>query len=325
MKTARDRTLNVLAAADATRDQYPEIAERLTPRRLWRLLEAEKIRVLQARIRRPARARGFDGAFVISIRHSLAPRLAWQWALHEYAHIKLGHFAEGDEIERQLSPCRRGDPREIEARLFSLLLVLGATATPDHPDVAKLIAKLEAVKHKRRMPEQLPLEIPLNATGDYKPLPEPFQHEREYERGVRRRGGKSLRPKSEWIFRDVPTHDDERRIKWLDETKGTTRFEDVAGRRWWIYNFRKTAKGWEPIRDFMQPEITHRLFVNSAGARRLYQFADAREHRAYRVKHLDRQVAQAVQLTRRGQQMARGVAGPTRSQHSKNKGEGSDA
>lgn len=296
MVLRKRRFLNVIAAVEAARGAHPELATPLNWPRLQRILARESISILIRPIHSRAYVQGADGSYVVVVNSALNGRHHTRVIAHEYGHIRL-HLA-GAEIERQLAPCTRGDPREYEAELFALLLRLGPSATPDHPEVAKLVAKLEAPAHIARLPEQTALELP-EKLPEFKPLPEPFQHEREYERGLRTRGAAQLRPKSAWIFRDPPKPADFDRIKWFDETKKTTRFEDAAGRMWWIYNFRKTPKGWERISDFMKPEITHRLFVNGAGVRRLYQFANRREHRHYRVGLLDRQLAHSRPVARR--------------------------
>ena len=300
MRTGRHRALNVLAMVSAVREQHWELAAPVTPHRLWRVLAAEAIDVLHGRIRRPARARGFDGAFAITIRHDLSLRDAWKWALHEYAHIKLGHFADADHGEepiRELAPCRRDDPRELEAKLFARCLALGPTATPETPAIAELFDELTSHHYRVLAPAQLPLEIPETA-------PRPAfvaksrreftaDEARAHERRLAAAGARKMRRVSN------RTTDDDERIRFLDERVGTARFTDGEGRLWWIYNFRAVVDGAgkrrrEIVRDFMSREIKYRVFVNAIGVRRVYRFADRRELRAYNVKHLDRQIAEAT-------------------------------
>jgi hypothetical protein len=307
VRTGRHRALNVLAMVTAIREQHLELTAPITPRRLWRVLEAEEIRVVHGRIRRPARARGFDGAYAICIRHDMSPRDAWRWALHEYAHIRLGHFAEGEETVRQLTPCRRDDPRELEAKLFARLLALGPAATPDTPAIAGIFDELTSQHYRTIVPEQLPLSIQEKpreivvhpradavTAGDVDP--------RVYERRVVRRGAQMIgKTPASWLSGRVVTDrmtDDDQRLKFYDETVGAARFTDARDVRWWIYNFRviTDASGRrrrERVSDFMSEEIEYRVFVNSIGVSRIYRFRDRREQRAYRVKHLDRQLRES--------------------------------
>ena len=295
----------------AVREQHRELFAPLTPRTLWRVLEAETITVLHGRIRRPARARGFHGAYAITIRHDLSIRDAWKWALHEYAHIKLGHFADADHGEepiRQLAPCRRDDPREIEAKLFARCLAIGPVATPETPAIAELFDALTSHHYRVRTPAQLPLELPETAprpTFAAKTRSELTVDEaRAHERRLAAAGARKMRRVS-----NRPTDDDER-IRFLDERVGTARFTDVEGRLWWIYNFRAVVDGAgkrrrELVRDFMSREIQYRVFVNAVGVRRVYRFSDRRELRAYKVKHLDRQLRQATTALPGGTRIAR--------------------
>jgi hypothetical protein len=91
--------------------------------------------------------------------------------------------------------------------------------------------------------------------------------------------------------------DDFTRIKILDEKVGTTRFEDVDGRYWWIYEFRVVERDGrrrrELVRGLATRDVEYRMFVNSIGVRRVYRFADRRERREYKCKHLDRQILEA--------------------------------
>jgi hypothetical protein len=143
------------------------------------------------------------------------------------------------------------------------------------------------------MPQQLPLEMP-EKMPVFRPLPEPFESERDYQRKIARRGAKRMRR----VVSDRPTSDDLERIEFFDAERGTARFTDVAGRRWWVYNYRVIEvagrRSWDLVRDFMSPAIQFRFFVNTLGRRQVYRFRDRREQRAYRVKHLDRQLAQSV-------------------------------
>ena len=293
----QSRVLNVLMAVELVRELHPELKAPAKPRAIWRALENERIQLRRGRIRRKGRASAFDGDAVITLRADLSAREAWKWALHEYGHVRM-HFPATGEHEKHLAACHVSDPREDEATLFALLLYLGPAATPETPEVAGLVAKMVTRDHRRRALEQLPLSLPEPAPV-YKPLPEPFQTEREYQRTLGRRGGRRAR-----LVRDDPSAGDLDRIKFYDAARGTARFADVAGRLWWVYNYRVTVDGagkqrLELVRDFMSPEIRYRIFVNSAGERRAYRFGDRREQRAYRVKHLDRQLDRSSSVANR--------------------------
>ncbi|HVX40313.1 MAG TPA: hypothetical protein VHB25_12140 [Gemmatimonadaceae bacterium] len=308
-RSVQRRVLNVIAAVDAVREQHAEFARPATPRTVWRVLAREGIEVRRGRIRRKARSSKFDGDAVITLRSDLSPRVAWKWALHEYGHLRL-HFPMHGEFERNISPCRAGDPREDEATLFALLLVLGPTATPETPEVAAFVAKMTAREFLERRPAQLEIEMPEPApqyrppAADNKLLQLAYEDELAFYRRTRRRARVT-------IFR-TPTvaSEDLQRIKYFDESRGATRFTDIAGRHWWIYNYRLEHRGdrrlWIRERDFMSRDIRVRLFVNAGGERRAYVFSDRREIRAYRVKHLDRQLAYAKRLSERMAEASRG-------------------
>jgi hypothetical protein len=292
MRTARARVLNVLAAVEEARDAHPELGERLTWPRLQRVLGRERIGLMMLPIFDKADVLGAPPYFIITLNSSTHPRHHTRHAAHEYAHIRL-HFGTPGETERNLSPCQRGDAREWEAELFATLLLLGPDATIEHPDAARLAARIVGHGVRLSTPQQLPLGLPEKAPV-YKPRPQPFQHEREYQRRLVRKGSKRLTK----MVRDDPSAGDVDRIKFYDEARGTTRFTDVAGRLWWIYNYRVVtdaaeSRRWELVRDFMSPDIGFRFFVNSLGLRQVYRFANRREERAYRVRHLDRQLAES--------------------------------
>jgi hypothetical protein len=302
--TTRDRARRVLAAVEATRARHPgELARGVSPKSLSRVLAAEEIDVIYRRIRRPARVRGFDGTFVITLRSDLSKRDAGRWALHEYAHVKLGHFDEGDDVVRQLSPCRHDDPRELEARLFAKLLAGGVGS--DEPDVVELlVAELEprAARQKETKPASS-APAPRQPKPDV--APEKRRSAREHERFLAGAGARCITANpATWftgrrVDADRRSADDEQLT--YDPERRTTRFADDDGMGWWLYNYRIVDSHTrqprrERVQDFMSPTITHRVFVNAAGVRRVYRFRDARERRDYRVQHLERQLREARYL-----------------------------
>lgn len=287
-RSPQRRALSVIAAVEALREQHPEFAGPAKPRAVWRVLQREGIQVRRGRIRRKGRSSKFGGDAVITLRSDLPSRETWKYALHEYGHVRL-HFPEHGEFEKHLSPCRAGDPREDEANLFALLLALGPTATPEHPDVARLIAKMEAAAHLARLPEQSRLELPEKPPA-YRPPPPA-----------------SVPPAGEWaeirnmrrVARKMPLpitrrgRDDER-IEWRN---GVPIFTDLADRRWRITDYGPVIEKGRyvlgPVRAAARETAMYRKFANASGQRRVYTFRDARELRAIAVQHLDRQLAQS--------------------------------
>lgn len=294
MRTARHRALNVAAIVDEVRRQHPEL-HRLTPRRIRRAIAADGIRVLEGRIRRPARSRAFDGVYVITLRRGLGPREAARWALHEYAHIKLGHFSDGEEIERQLTPCRAGDPREVEAEMFVLMLRLGSEATPETPAVARLVAELEAPRYVKRMPAQLPLELPEGAPV-YKPESErrPAIHQPGAPRPRTPRGH---RPKLLGSSIGLGVSHNSLLFDWSRDGKPLRYFHLKLG---WIDVYDGLRVGepgkmrWELLK-FGDRRASHRVFVISSSDRRRYAFLEG-EKRGRGPKELDAQIRVASRV-----------------------------
>jgi hypothetical protein len=297
----RRRVLNVLAAVEAVREAHPELRLPLNWNRLQRVLARERIQMLRLPIEANAYVIGRAPVFTIVLNSDRPSRYHTRYAAHEYGHVKL-HFGVPGEIEKNLAPCQRGDPREWEAELFALLLRLGPAGSMETPEVAAMAAKITATEMRRSRPPQLNLEIPEPAPvfrprpADNKLLEAAYEDALAHHRRSRGKG----RVK---IFRTpMQESEDFSRIEYSDG-KRPTRFTDVADRRWSIRNFAATVEAgrrrWTVVRDFMSPAITHRLFTNSTGERRIYTFADRRESRAYRVKHLDRQLAQAQIIPRK--------------------------
>lgn len=68
--------------------------------------------------------------------------------------------------------CRKGDPRELEAKLFARLLLMGPHVTLDDPTVAPITAKLERAGRQFAMPlNDRPAAVPKKRAS--KPAPEP--------------------------------------------------------------------------------------------------------------------------------------------------------
>jgi hypothetical protein len=293
VKLGQRRSLNVLAMVSGIRAAYPELRAPLSLATMRHVLRAEGIKVDRVPIRPLSWVEGGLGTYVVLLRSGLKPTIERRVLAHEYAHIKL-HYENSDEVVHQQQRCTPGDPRELEALLFVRLLILGEEATPDHPKIAEVIAALDAPALTPKLPEppaQLPLALP-EKMPEFKPEPPAFAHERAHQRKLAAKGQKRLlKP-----FVDRPAPDDFYRVKFHDPASGTTRFTDIAGRIWLIYNYRIArddtgARSWAVVRDFMSPDVEFRFFVNSMGVKRVYRFPDRRETRAYRAHHLDRQVA----------------------------------
>jgi hypothetical protein len=289
----RRRVLNVLAVVEAMREAHPVLRDALTPDALYQVLRAEKIRLMRLPIDEKAYVVGIPPAFTIVVSSERPSRYHTRWAAHELGHVKL-HFGDTIEMPKQVRPCRADDPRELEAELFGRLLMLGESATPDHPKIAPLVAAITAAAVARRSapPPQLPLPLP-EKMPVFKPEPPAFEHERAYQRKLVEKGRRRLKP-----FIDRPAPDDFYRVKFLDPVSGTTRFIDIAGRIWLIYNYRIVTdaggvRQWDLVRDFMSPDVEFRFFMNTYGVKRVYRFANRRESRAYRASMLDRQVAES--------------------------------
>jgi hypothetical protein len=154
----RNRVRNILALADDIRERHQLGDRRVRWPELRTIIDTESIAIKRVRMRARAYVLGGDGTYVIALRRDIDIRDALKRLLHEYAHAKL-HLND-DEVVRQLLPCRRGDPREDEANLLAALLWHGAEATPDHPAIAKLVARLESADYRKREPLILTPDMP---------------------------------------------------------------------------------------------------------------------------------------------------------------------
>jgi hypothetical protein len=295
VKLGQRRSLNVLAMVSGIRAAYPELRAPLSLATMRQVLRAEDIKVERVPIRPLSWVEGGLGSYVVMLRSGLKPTMERRVLAHEYAHIKL-HYESSDEVVHQQQRCTPGDPRELEALLFVRLLILGDEATPDHPKIAEVVAALDAPALTSKLPPppaQLPLPLP-EKMPEVKAEPPAFAHERAHQRKLAAKGQKRLlKP-----FIDRPAPDDFYRVKFYDPTSGATRFIDVAGRIWLIYNYRIVTNGagvrsWELVKDFMSPDVEFRFFMSTYGVKRVYRFPNRRETRAYRAQHLDRQVAQS--------------------------------
>jgi len=293
------RFLSVIAAVDTAREQHPEFREPLNAARLARAFRREQIDVLRRAISAKAYVQGADGSYVIIVSAALHGRNETRVLAHEYGHIRL-HLGERGEVVRQLAPCRRGDPREYEAELFALLLRLGPAATPDHPDVARLVAKMEAASYRERAPEQLPLSlaerVPPLAIKSFAEFTaeerRDFEERRARAAARRRRGARPSLPGSsvglgcshdallfDWSRAGKPLRYFHLVLGWLEVYDGM-RVRATGGRSRWV------------LVKCGDRRAEQRLFVISATDRRRYVFADG-EKRGRSPKELDAQLARA--------------------------------
>lgn len=139
---SRRRVLGVLAAVKEARQRHPELRVPLTWRRLQQVYDREGILLKRLRIDANADVLGFDGIFVVTINTDAPVKRHARYGAHEYGHIRM-HLNRSGEIEKNLSPCQRGDPREFEAELFAALLIIGPKATQKTPAIARLIRAIE--------------------------------------------------------------------------------------------------------------------------------------------------------------------------------------
>jgi hypothetical protein len=227
---------------------------------------------------------------------------------HELGHLWLHHdpfFSRHETMVYDVSPDWHDEVREAEADVFAELLVRGPTSCPP-PD--RPVARRGRATTRRADPDQLALEV--NSSTGRPPVGKPHDvgnpgpksvhpraDARAYERRLAKQGAKKMTPR---VVADRRTPDDER-IVWGNGTR-PTRYVEPDGHRWTIYNARIAIVGGraklELVRDFMDRRATHRIFVDSAGQRRVYRFVP-NELRAYKCKHLDRQLAAAKQWPRR--------------------------
>lgn len=307
MIPGRARVLNVVAAVEAAREAHPELEAPLTGHRLWRVLARESIAVLRAPIRQAARASGFDGDFVITLQAGLPARQAWKYAAHEYGHIKL-HLAERGEHIRNLSPCRRGDPRELEANLFALLLVLGPAHTVEHPDAARIADAIVARALRASRPPQIPL--PITGPQTHPPVPTPPAPDDRKESPLHF----VLRTRREMAGRRARTwghgcSHDALRFDWSKEGRPLRFFDYTHG---WldVYDLHRDAAGRIETLKAGDRRAAVRVFVLSATDRRRYVFADG-EQRSRSVHDLERHLRAATPIAHRSTPRARSPAAPS--------------
>jgi hypothetical protein len=315
----RNRVRNIVALVEQVRERHLIANRPMRLRATYEVLRAEEIDVVLA----PARAMrsdayidGGDGTFIITMKRGLEPAVRAKRLLHEYAHAKL-HLTERGEVVRQLMPCVKGDVREDEAQLFAALLWYGPTVTPADGRIRPIVARLESHDMLGRRPPQYDFLLPetYDWAGHWRKVFALSGYVRRRPEELDAIAGSA--PVAAWRKyetwpRETPEpvrpNEDFTRVE-LREGKSMI-FTDVAGRKWLVTNYRHERVGdnadderwWRKIESFASPEVTHRLFVSSAGERRMYRFKDLTrrlEARAYRVKHLDRQLAEAVKLAQR--------------------------
>lgn len=293
----RNRARNVLALADAIREHHALGERPVRWRELRRVLDAEGVGLKT--VRRRWYVEGTDGTFVIAIPIGADAEKAVKRILHEYAHIKL-HLSEQDDVVRQLMPCAKGDPREDEANLLAALLWLGADATPDHPAIARLVAKLEAPAYRQRMPRQLPLELPERIpVYNGRDAAMQFAHEDAIEEARRRRRN---------AIRRAGRAADRLRLKLCGNKPCACSavFIDLEGRRWFVYDVRMDRGRRVLVRRSIDGTATHRVFVNELDERKAYKFAN--ELQGFTAARLDRQLRDSRPAPRQST-FARGYVG----------------
>jgi hypothetical protein len=313
----RNRVRNIVALVEQVRERHLVAHRPMRLRAIYEVLGAEDIGVVLA----PSRAMksdayidGGDGTFIITMKRGLEPAVRAKRLLHEYAHAKL-HLTERGEVVRQLMPCVEGDVREDEAQLFAALLWYGPTVTPADGRIRPIVARLESHDMLGRRPPQYDFLLPetYDWAGHWRKVFALSGYVRRRPEELDAPGGsvgpvlwqKYVNwPRTATAPEPVKPSEDFTRIELRDGKPAI--FVDVTGRRWAMFNYRlettDSARAWRKIADFASIEVTHRLFVSSAGERRLYAFTDLKrrpEARAYRVKHLDRQITQATRLKRR--------------------------
>lgn len=267
-----NRVRNILALADDIRERHG-IVGAVRARELRHILQSEGIGIM--RVRRRWYVEGTDGAFIIAMPIGAEGESAAKRALHEYAHIKR-HMTDGAVVARQLFPCVKGDPRETEADLLAALLWHGASATPDHPAIAKLVAKLEGGEYRKRTVEQLPLSLPEIPRA---PRRRDWTLEHEHMDKVERQLGGPRLQSAVIAARRRGLTDDEARVRVAGKH---VRYIDRSGYRWWVTD---------------SPGGSRRVFYNARREHRVYSFRDRYERRDMKVKHLDRQLKEARAMT----------------------------
>lgn len=279
----------MLAAVHAAREIHPELQRPLSITGIERVLKREEIDVVRRAIRADAFVEGGLGSYVIVARAGLNPRKERRVLAHEYAHIRL-HYQELNEVVYQHGHCDKSDAREIEAQLFARLLELGPTATPDHPEIAKYVAALDAPRFKRPAPAQAELPLPMGvpmyrsaagpATDHGSFNPDAGRRPRQRYKGPRLRVGDSHDSLLfDWSKAGKPLGYFHLRLGWLDV------WDTMPAPR----------EGKREILTCGDRRAQWRDFVISTTDRRRYEFAQG-EKRGRAPKELDKQIERAKRL-----------------------------
>jgi hypothetical protein len=290
--------MNVLAAVEAARDVHAELRLPLNWNRLERVFAREHIQLLRLPIESNAYVIGRPPIFTVILNSNRPARHHTRYAAHEYGHIRL-HFGQRGEVEKNLAPCQRGDPREWEAELFALMLRLGPSATIETPEVAAMADKITSADFRRPAPSQL--DLPLReATPAYRPPSKRFGHgshnpDAGRDWAPRRRRGGGLPGSS--IGRGV-SHD-ALLFDWSRDGKPLRYFHLQLG---WIDVYDLLSVTGAGDRRIVTLECGDRraqcrVFVISSTDRRRYLFAEG-EKRDRSPKALDRQIARTASATR---------------------------
>jgi IrrE N-terminal-like domain len=284
---------------------HPELARPVDAGALRRILQREHVRVIVRPHARPAQLIALlsGWAIIVDERTTHEERLAL--IAHELGHLWLHHDRYFDRWEAHVydrSGPEHDEREEAEADAFAERLLAGpdapATSTRSRHYAEQHAAPAPAPEKPVVEPPAgvptIPAERFARAAERQLEIENEGARERAAARGAARIGRRASAAASTSILtgRAVSlerTADDEQ-LKFLDEAKGAARFTDDNGTRWWIYDY---DAGERRVRDFMSPAITHRVFINAAGVRRIYAFANGRELRALRVKHLERQLREA--------------------------------
>lgn len=259
MMLGRDRLIRVVAAIEAIRAKYPTLRTALSWRTIAPVLQAERVRVLRHAIKGHGYVVAMPPAFTIVVNRADSPGRQLGVTAHELGHIVM-HIDR--ERVKQLSPCLPDDPRELEAKLFARMLLIGERGTPAHPKVRPIVAALVAGEYRRKMPSQLPLELPERV---------PVYGARDLEWQDEMLGAARPNPR----LARLP---DAKRLKLEAGKPWAARYVDRIGRVWTIYD--RPGK---------------RYFYNSLMLRQVYRFRPG-EITHLKVKHLDRQLREARPL-----------------------------
>lgn len=292
VKLRQSRFRNVIAVVDGVRAAHAPLLDRpLRIGQLEQILRRERIAVVRLPIEDMAYTVGGKGSYVVVVRSNLSGRHFSRVVAHEYAHIKLHRSPH--EIEFDRSQCTRGDPREFEAELFVLLLRLGPSATPDHPDVARLVAKMEAAEYRKREPQQLPLSLPVGVPMYKAPAGPAFDGTGSFNRFA----GEPRRRRYQGPKVKVGDSHDSLLFDWT--WKGIP-LGFFAGNRGWcdIWDTMPAPESTRRSRDVLvcgDRRATWRDFVFSSIERYRYEFAEG-ETRDRSPKALTRQIERATKL-----------------------------